>query len=61
MGYTRARRYANHKGGRKYTKKNGKVKDRVIDYEKVELAKVFEEVWKVIREDKEYLEKKKKH
>lgn len=30
MGYTRARRYANYKGGRKYDE-DGEIKERTID------------------------------
>lgn len=41
MGYTRARRYANYKGGRKYDE-NGEVKERDIDQEKAESAIIFE-------------------
>ncbi|MEC2071845.1 DUF4385 domain-containing protein [Alkalihalophilus marmarensis] len=60
MGYTRARRYANYKGGKKYDE-DGQVKKRQINEEKAESARIFEEKWKVIRTDKEYLEKKKDH
>lgn len=55
MGYTRARRYANHKGGKKYTvprSKGGGGKGREIprlevadqDPAKVEAARIFKEV-----------------
>lgn len=60
MGYTRSRRYANHKSGRKYDE-SGEVKDREIDLEKAESAAIFEEKWKVVREDKDYLKLKKAH
>lgn len=60
MGYTRARRYANYKGGRKYDEK-GEVKERRIDEEKAESAAIFEEKWKIVREDEEYLKLKKEH
>ncbi|ERN52315.1 DUF4385 domain-containing protein [Alkalihalophilus marmarensis] len=60
MGYTRARRYANYKGGKKYDE-DGYVKKRQIDEEKAESARIFEEKWKIIRTDKKYLEKKKDH
>ncbi|MBN9655580.1 DUF4385 domain-containing protein [Halobacillus sp. GSS1] len=60
MGYTRSRRYANYKGGKKYDK-NGEVNDRDIDDEKAESAKIFEEKWVLAREDKDYLKKKKAH
>jgi len=60
MGYTRSRRYANYKGGRKYDEE-GKVKDRDIDPEKAESAAIFEEKWIVVREDEDYLKLKKEH
>lgn len=60
MGYTRSRRYANYKGGKKYDS-DGKVNEREIDEEKTESARIFEEKWKVVRTDEEYLEKKKEH
>lgn len=60
MGYTRSRRYANYKGGRKY-EKNGEIKERTIDEEKAESAAIFEEKWKIVREDKEYLKLKREH
>lgn len=60
MGYTRSRRYANYKGGRKYAE-NGEIKERTIDQEKAESAAIFEEKWKLVREDEEYLKLKKEH
>lgn len=60
MGYTRARRYANYKGGKKYDS-DGEIKERQIDEEKAESASIFEEKWKIVRTDDEYLEKKKAH
>ncbi|WP_339149171.1 MULTISPECIES: DUF4385 domain-containing protein [unclassified Sutcliffiella] len=60
MGYTRARRYTNYKGGRKYDE-DGNVKERQIDQEKAESATIFETLWKKVRTDEEYLEKKKEH
>lgn len=60
MGYTRSRRYANYKGGRKYDKK-GEVNERDIDEEKAESAAIFEEKWKTVREDEDYLKLKKAH
>ncbi|MFC0188665.1 DUF4385 domain-containing protein [Fictibacillus aquaticus] len=60
MGYTRARRYANYKGGRKY-KENGNIHERQIDREKAESADIFMAKWKKAREDKDYLLLKKDH
>lgn len=60
MGYTRSRRYANYKGGKKYDK-NGEVNERDINQEKAESAAIFEEKWIKVREDEEYLKLKKSH
>lgn len=60
MGYTRARRYANYPGGKKY-KKDGHINDRKIDEQKAESAAIFEAKWKLVREDEEYLKQKKEH
>lgn len=60
MGYTRARRYANYKGGRKYDE-NGEINEREIDHEKAESAEIFEARWKQVREDEDYLKLKKAH
>lgn len=60
MGYTRARRYANYKGGRKYNE-DGSVKERDINEEKAESAAIFKEYWDKLREDEDYLKRKKKH
>lgn len=60
MGYTRSRRYANYKGGRKYDE-NGDIKERIIDEEKAKSATIFEEKWKIVRENEEYLKLKKEH
>lgn len=61
MGYTRARRYANHRSGRKYVPGTKKVAPREADEEKAESARIFFEKWKKAREDKKYLELKKQH
>lgn len=60
MGYTRSRRYANYKGGRKYDEE-GEVKERQIDEEKAESARIFEEKWIKVREDEDYLKLKRAH
>jgi hypothetical protein len=61
MGYTRARRYANHKSGRKYKEGGKELLPREEDTGKAESAKVFYEKWCKAREDKKYLELKKRH
>ncbi|WP_076560034.1 DUF4385 domain-containing protein [Salimicrobium flavidum] len=60
MGYTRSRRYANYKGGKKYDKE-GEINEREIDEEKAEAARIFEEKWIKVREDETYLAMKKEH
>ena len=61
MGYTRSRRYANHKSGRKYQEGTKEVLDSEKDTVKAESAKIFYEKWKKARENKKYLELKKRH
>ena len=61
MGYTRARRYANHKSGRKYATDRNEVLPREQDMVKAESAKIFQEKWRLVREDKAYLQMKKRH
>jgi hypothetical protein len=61
MGYTRSRRYANHKSGRKYKEGTREVLQREEDAIKAESAKIFYEKWKKAREDKKYLELRKQH
>lgn len=54
MGYTRARRYANHASGRKYGA-DGRALAQVPDAEKARAALVFQRVWKKIAADEEYV------
>jgi len=61
MGYTRSRRYANHRSGRKYAKDSKKVLEREEDRVKGESAQIFYEKWKKVRDDKKYLALKKQH
>lgn len=60
MGYTRARRYTNYKGGRKYNE-DGSIKERQIDSVKAQSAQIFKDYWDRIREDEDYLKRKKAH
>jgi Domain of unknown function (DUF4385) len=55
MGWTRARRYANHKGGRKYDKKTGDELPRGEDAEKAAAAAVFYERYVAARQHPEYV------
>jgi len=55
MGYTRSRRYANHKGGRKYTRGTGEPLAEPGDPVKAESAAIFKEAWDRARADPEYV------
>jgi hypothetical protein len=75
MGWTRARRYANHKGGRKYKRNpqkastaEGERKIRkeeqlpsINDPEKAEAAAIFYKKYVEAREDADYKRRKKAH
>ena len=61
MGYTRARRYANHKTGRKYAERGKEVLPREEDAGKAESAVIFYEKWQKARKDKTYVELKRRH
>jgi hypothetical protein len=61
MGWTRSRRYANHKGGRKYDKKTGEELPRTEDNEKAAAAAVFYERYVTARQHAEYVRQKKRH
>lgn len=60
MGMTRAKRYANHKGGRKYDAE-GKEKarvDHVGKAEKEEASRIFREVWERCKAHEGYVRKR---
>jgi len=61
MGYTRSRRYANHKSGRKYDESSHEVLPREEDPVKAESARIFHEKWQKAKEDRKYLELQKRH
>lgn len=61
MGWTRARRYANHKSGRKYDKTTGEVLPRTEDAEKAAAAEIFYARYVVAREHPEYVRQKAAH
>ena len=61
MGYTRARRYANHKSGRKYAASNKELLPREEDHEKAESARIFHQKWQKAREDRKYLQLRSRH
>ena len=54
MGYTRSRRYANHKGGRKYREGTEEILPLDPDPVKARSAEVFREAWLHVKEDPEY-------
>jgi hypothetical protein len=64
MGYTRARRYANHASGRKYDRKSGEKLPQAKDWttnEKAESARIFYAMYVRAREDSTYLRMKEEH
>ncbi|EAB7075727.1 DUF4385 domain-containing protein [Salmonella enterica] len=60
MGYTRARRYANYKGGKKYAE-DGSLNTRGNDPIKAAAATVFKGWWDKIRQGEDYLKRKRQH
>ncbi|KAJ4301749.1 hypothetical protein N0V90_003842 [Kalmusia sp. IMI 367209] len=62
MGMTRAKRYANHAGGRKYDRETGEEMERSTGHkgagEKLEASLVFREVWERAKRLEGYVEKK---
>lgn len=61
MGYTRARRYTNHIGGRKYSKEDGSILPYQNDKVKAEAAAIFKAQWEIAKTDPDYIEMKKQH
>ena len=60
-GYTRARRYANHPGGRKYAPGTREVLPFREDTVKAEAAMVFRERWEAVKADPNYQRMLKEH
>ncbi|KAK8211821.1 hypothetical protein IWZ01DRAFT_519380 [Phyllosticta capitalensis] len=62
MGMTRAKRYANHRGGRKYAAHDGKELPKSSTHkdakEKMEASDVFRQVWNRCREHEGYQRRK---
>lgn len=60
MGFTRARRYANYRGGKKYDKENNykQLERDTGEAEKAEAAKVFLKLWKLSENNAEYIMQK---
>ncbi|MGI0484648.1 DUF4385 domain-containing protein [Pantanalinema rosaneae CENA516] len=61
MGYTRSRRYANHRSGRKYEKGSKTILPREEDPIKAESAQIFYQKWQLAKNDIEYLKQKALH
>ena len=61
MGWTRARRYANHKSGRKYDAKSRALLPRDEDKEKAAAAAIFYDKYVQAREHAEYRQQKEDH
>ena len=55
MGFTRTRRYANHKSGRKYANGTKEILPITTDSVKAESAEIFNEKWQAAKQDEEYL------
>lgn len=61
MGYTRARRYANHRGGRKYAADGTELPRSEEDPVKAASARIFYEVYQRAKNDPDYMRRKKAH
>ena len=63
MGWTRARRYANHPSGNKYDD-DGNIRPQAIDAmtsEKAKAAAIFFDYYNKAKEDQDYIDRVKKH
>lgn len=61
MGFTRSRRYANHRGGEKYIDGTRTEKPRVLDSEKAEAAEIFRTHWERALKNRRYVALRRKH
>jgi len=61
MGFTRARRYANHKSGRKWSPGKTEVLPQDVDPVKAESARIFYARYREARDDPEYQRLKRAH
>ena len=64
MGFTRSRRYANHRDGKKWIKENNQWKvlpqeSDAMDCDKAKSAEIFKQAWIEARTNKQYLKMKK--
>ncbi len=61
MGFTRARRYANHRGGKKYLDGTRKELPRTPDPQKAEAAEIFRACWQRALKNRRYLTLRRRH
>ena len=61
MGYTRARRYANRKGGRKHGPDGAELPRGTGDPAKAEVAAIFHACWRAVADDPDYQRLKAAH
>lgn len=61
MGYTRSRRYANRKSGRKYAAGGKRLLPREPDAEKAASAAIFYKAWRAAVADRAYQALKRRH
>jgi hypothetical protein len=61
MGYTRARRYARHRGGRKYAEDGVTELPESFDADKQRSAEIFREAWDKVLGDAKYVAMKAAH
>ena len=61
MGYTRSRRYANHRSGRKYAKNSRTVLPQEEDPIKAQSAEIFYQKWQLAKNDPKYLQLSDRH
>ena len=61
MGFTRSRRYANHRGGRKYAPGTRTALPRTPDREKADAAEIFRVHWQRALQNRRYLKLRRRH
>jgi hypothetical protein len=61
MGFTRSRRYANHRSGRKWSPDRTEVLPRDVDPIKAECAQIFYDFYIQVRDDAEYQAMRQQH
>jgi len=61
MGFTRSRRYANHKSGRKWSPGRTEVLPQDVDPVKAESAQIFYDAYVAAKDDPDYLRMKAEH